>query len=97
LNSLPGLVGDIIKTLEDNSSPQMIATYVAEFLALLGVVVGAFDHPLGLGISGIPQSVILGVSAVVGGAVTIARLIFKSRLHMAAVTAASLAAPHQAA
>lgn len=75
-----GFIQDIISALESPSTKvETITTYVGEALATAGFVVGAFDHPLGLSISSIPQATILAASTVIAGALGIYRLFVRSK------------------
>lgn len=84
------LVEGLVKSLENNASPQVLASYVGEVVALVGFLVGAFDSPLGLSISTVPQAVILGVSGMLALGMGIFRLITHNRTKAAV---ASVVAP----
>jgi orotate phosphoribosyltransferase-like protein len=74
------LVNDIIKALETpGTSAETVATYIGEALAAIGLVVGAFDHPLGLAISAVPQAAVLAASTIAAAGIAIYRLFTKSK------------------
>lgn len=82
------LVDHFVKALENNSSPSVLASYIGEGVAAVGLVVGAFDKPLGLSISSVPQAVILGASSALALGMGIYRMVFD---HKKKAVAAALA------
>ena len=85
-----GFIQDIVNALENpKSSTETVAVLVGEGLATAGFVVGAFDHPLGLAISSVPQATILAASTVIAGALGVYHLFVRSKKQSTAARVAT--------